>query len=36
MPNEENKILEYKENQKPIKPLFIIYSDLECLLEKNK
>ena len=35
MPNEENKILEYKENQKPKKATFVIYSDLECLLEKT-
>ena len=35
MPNEENKILEYKENQKSQKAPFVIYSDLECLLEKT-
>ena len=35
MSNEENKILEYKENQKPKKAPFVIYSDLECLLEKT-
>ena len=34
MPNEENKILEYKENQKSKKAPSVIYSDLECLLEK--
>ena len=32
MPNEENKILEYKENQKPKKSPFLIFSDLDCLL----
>ena len=36
MPNEENKILEYKENQKPKKALFVIYSDFECSLEKQQ
>ena len=35
MPNEKNNILEYKENQKPKKAPFVIYSDLECLLEKE-
>ena len=35
MPNEENKILEYKENQKSKKAQFVIYSDLESLLEKT-
>ena len=35
MPNDENKILGYKENKKPKKAPFVIYSDLECLLEKT-
>ena len=35
MPNNKNKILEYKENKKPRKAPFVIYSDLECLLEKT-
>ena len=35
MPKNENKILEYKENQKPKKAPFVIYSDLECLLEET-
>ena len=35
MPNEENKMLKYKENQKPKKAPFVVYSDLECLLEKT-
>ena len=35
MPNEENKTFEYKENQKSKKAPFVIYSDLECLLEKT-
>ena len=36
MPNEENKVLEYKETPKPKKALFVIYSDFECLLEKQQ
>ena len=35
MPKNENKIPEYKENQKPKKEQFLIYSDLECLLEET-
>ena len=34
MPNEDNKILKYNHGEKSIKHPFIIYSDLECLLEK--
>ena len=34
MPNNENKILEYKYSQKSKRAPFVIYSDLECLLEK--
>ena len=34
MPNEDNKIIKYNQGEKPIKSLFIIYADLECLLEK--
>ena len=34
MPNEDNKILEYNHGEKSMKPPFIIYADLECLLEK--
>ena len=33
MPN-ENKILKYNPGQKSLKAPFIIYADLECLLEK--
>ena len=33
-PNEENKIIKYNQVEKCIKSLFIIYADLECLLEK--
>ena len=34
MPNENNKIIKYNQGEKSIKPPFIIYADLECLLEK--
>ena len=34
MPNEENKILKYNHGEKSLKALFMIYADLECLLEK--
>ena len=34
MPNEDNKIIKYNQGEKSIKSLFIIYADLECLLEK--
>ena len=34
MPEEYNKILKYNEGEKSIKSPFIIYADLECLLEK--
>ena len=34
MPNEDNKIIKYNQGQKSIKLPFIIYADLECLLEK--
>ena len=34
MPNEDNKITKYNQGEKSIKLLFIIYADLECLLEK--
>ena len=34
MPNEDNKIIKYKQGEKSIKSPFIIYTDLECLLEK--
>ena len=34
MPNEENKIIKFNQGEKSIKLLFIIYTDLECLLEK--
>ena len=34
MPNEDNKILKYNHGQKPLKASFMIYADLERLLEK--
>ena len=34
MPNEDNKILKYNYGEKSLKVSFIIYADLECLLEK--
>ena len=34
MPNEHNKIIKYNQGEKFLKLLFIIYADLECLLEK--
>ena len=34
MPDEDNKILRYNPGEKSLKVPFIIYADLECLLEK--
>ena len=34
MPNEGNKILKYNYGEKSLKAPFIIYADLQCLLEK--
>ena len=34
MPNNNNKILKYNHGEKSLKAPFIIYADLECLLEK--
>ena len=34
MPNKDNKIIKYYQAEKSIKSPFIIYADLECLLEK--
>ena len=34
MPNKDNKIIKYNQGEKSIKLAFIIYADLECLLEK--
>ena len=35
MPEKDNKILKYNHGEKSIKYPFIIYADLECLLEKR-
>ena len=35
MPNEDNKILKYNHGEKSLKAPFMIYADLECLLEKT-
>ena len=34
MPNEYNKIFKYNHGEKSLKALFMIYADIECLLEK--
>ena len=34
MPSADTKKLEFNQYQKSDKPLFIIYADLECLIEK--
>ena len=34
MPNEDNKITKYNQGENSIKSPFIIYADLQCLLEK--
>ena len=34
MLNEDNKTLKYKHGEKSLKAPFMIYADLECLLEK--
>ena len=34
MPEEDNKILKYNSGEKSLQVPFIIYADLECLLEK--
>ena len=34
MPSEDNKILKYNYGEKSMKAPFVIYTDLECLLEK--
>ena len=35
MPSEDTKIFEFNQYQKSDKALFIIYADLECLIEKT-
>ena len=34
MPTKNNNIIKYNYGEKPMKLLFVIYADLECLLEK--
>ena len=34
MPDEDNKTLKYNHGEKSLKTPFMIYADLECLLEK--
>ena len=34
MPNEDNKILKYNHGEKSLQVPFIMYADLECLVEK--
>ena len=34
MPKEDNKILKYNHSEKSVRAPFVIYVDLECLLEK--
>ena len=34
MPNEDNKIIKYNQGEKSVRSPFIIYADLECLIEK--
>ena len=34
MPDKDNKILKYNHGEKSLKVPFMIYADLECLLEK--
>ena len=36
MPDEGNKILKYNYGEKSLKAPFMIYADLECLLEKRR
>ena len=35
MPSEDTKILEFNQYQKPDKVPFIIYADLECIMENG-
>ena len=34
MPSEDTEIVEFNQNQKSDKATFIIYADLECIIEK--
>ena len=35
MPSEDNKILEFNQYQQSDKAPFVIYADLQCLIEKT-
>ena len=35
MSSKDTKILEFSQNQKPDKAPFIIYAELECIIEKT-
>ena len=35
MPDEENKTLKYNHGEKSMRVPFLVYADLECLLEKR-
>ena len=35
MPEEDNKILKYNRGEKSMRAPFVIFADLECLLEKK-
>ena len=34
MPTKDNNVIKYNHGEKSIKLLFVVYADLECLLEK--
>ena len=36
MPTEKNHIIKYNQSDKSLKLPFIIYADLECILNKNR
>ena len=36
MPTKDNNIIKYNYGEKSMKVPFIIYADLDCLLEKNE
>ena len=35
MPTKDNNIIKYNQEEKSIKLLFVVFADLECLLEKK-
>ena len=36
MPTKDNNIIKYNKGEKSKKLPFVVYADLECLLEKNE